>query len=50
MASRARPESLLDLDLPDLELPGSSGLYRLRGHVGAGPQVLFFYLRNGTPG
>ena len=51
MASRARPESLLDLELPDLELPSSQGgTYRLRGHVGIGPQVLFFYLRNGTPG
>jgi hypothetical protein len=51
MASRAQPESLLDLELPDLELPSSQGgTYRLRGRVGIGPQVLFFYLRNGTPG
>jgi hypothetical protein len=51
MASRGRPEDLLDRDLPDLEFPSSpSGVYRLRDRVGVGPQVLFFYLRNGTPG
>jgi peroxiredoxin len=51
MASRARPEDLLDRELPDLELPSSDGgTFRLRGRVGVGPLVLFFYLRNGTPG
>jgi peroxiredoxin len=51
MADRTRPEDLLDLELPDLELPSSRGdSYRLRSRVGHGPQVLFFYLRNGTPG
>lgn len=51
MASRARPEDLLDHELPDLDLPSSDGGgFRLRGRVGVGPLVLFFYLRNGTPG
>jgi len=51
MGSRARPEDLLDHELPDLELASSDGgPFRLRGRVGLGPLVLFFYLRNGTPG
>jgi peroxiredoxin len=51
MTSRPRPEQLVDHELPDLELPSSSGgTYRLRAAVGQGPQVLFFYVRNGTPG
>jgi peroxiredoxin len=42
---------LVGLPLPDLALPGPSGEpVRLRDHVGRGAQVLFFYIRNGTPG
>ena len=50
MARAGRPEDLLDRELPDLELPGTAGPFRLRARVGAGPQVVFFYVRNGTPG
>jgi peroxiredoxin len=51
MSPRARPEQLLDQELPDLALPSTEGgVYRLRGNIGRGPQVLFFYIRNGTPG
>ncbi len=51
MTTRERPEQLLDRALPDLALPSTDGgIYRLRGNVGRGPQVLFFYIRNGTPG
>ena len=47
----ARPESLLDQPVPDLTLPASNGeSFRLRGRVGVGPLVLFFYVRNASPG
>ena len=37
--------------VPDLALPLPDGQpMRLRAHVGQGPQVLFFFIRNGTPG
>ena len=49
--SVGRPEELLDHEIPDLELPASSGgTFRLRSAVGRGPLVLFFYLRNASPG
>jgi peroxiredoxin len=44
-------EDLIDQPVPDLELPSSQGgTFRLRGRIGTGPLVLFFYIRNGTPG
>jgi hypothetical protein len=45
------PESLVGTPVPDLVLPSSSGTpFGLRSRVGVGPLVLFFYIRNGTPG
>ena len=41
---------MIDQPVPDLELPGTQGRFRLRGRVGVGPLVLFFYIRNATPG
>ena len=42
---------MIDRPVPDLALPSSQGgLFRLRGRVGVGPLVLFFYIRNATPG
>lgn len=49
--SGARPQDLLDRMIPDLILPASSGeTFPLRGRIGLGPLVLFFYVRNATPG
>lgn len=46
-----RPEDLLDQMIPDVELPGSDAqILRFRGRAGLGPLVLFFYLRNASPG
>ena len=46
-----RPEDLLDQLVPDVSLPGSDGqILRFRGRQGVGPLVLFFYLRNASPG
>ena len=46
-----RIEDLVDLPIPDLELPSTTGgKFRFRGFVGVSPLVLFFYLRDGTPG
>jgi peroxiredoxin len=46
-----RPEDLLDREIPDLALPASTGdTFRFRGQVGRGPLVLFFYIRNASPG
>lgn len=51
MVEETRPESLVDQAVPDLALPSSAGgEFRLRGRVGQGPLVLFFYIRGGTPG
>ena len=48
--SSARPEELLDRPIPDLELPGSDGAnFRFRDPA-ASPLVLFFYVRNASPG
>ena len=45
------PETLVGTPVPDLALAASSGgLFELRSRVGAGPLVLFFFIRNGTPG
>lgn len=42
---------MLDRPVPDLALPSSQGAtFGLRSRVGLGPLVLFFYIRNGTPG
>ena len=42
---------LIDRPVPDLELESSQGgTFRLRGRVGVGALVLFFYIRNATPG
>ena len=47
----ADPEALLDRPIPDLELPGSHGEgFRFRDPAGASPLVLFFYIRNASPG
>jgi len=44
-------EDLIGQPLPDLSLPDPEGRpFPIRGHVGHGPQVLFFFIRNGTPG
>lgn len=46
-----RPEELLDRMIPDVALTGSDGeTLRFRGRAGAGPLVLFFYVRNASPG
>jgi peroxiredoxin len=46
-----RPEDLLDQPIPDVALPGSDGeTLRFRGRSGIGPLVLFFYVRNASPG
>jgi peroxiredoxin len=46
-----RSEDLVDQPIPDFEMPSSSGgMFRFRGFVGVSPLVLFFYLRDGTPG
>ena len=45
------PEAMLGQPLPDVALPAGDGTpFRIRGRVGAGPLVRFFYIRNGTPG
>ena len=45
------PQSRVGTMVPDLTLPTSSGgTFGLRSRVGAGPLVLFFFIRNGTPG
>ncbi len=46
-----RPEDLLDHAVPDLALPASSGgNFGFRDRVGKGALVLFFYIRNASPG
>jgi peroxiredoxin len=51
MPDRPRPEDLVGNALPDLTLPDPGGApYPLRQHVGRSPLVLFFYIKNGTPG
>ena len=37
--------------MPDLALPSSAGgSFALRSRVGIGPLVLFFYIKNASPG
>jgi peroxiredoxin len=43
-------QHLIDRPIPDLALPSSAGEFRLRQFVGRRPLVLFFYIRNATPG
>ncbi len=51
MTAIERPEDLVGTPLPDLRLPSSAGgTFGLRDCVGRGPLVLFFFIRNGTPG
>ena len=43
--------NLLDRPLPDLSFPASQGgSFAFRQFVGVRPLVLFFYIRNSTPG
>ena len=51
MSPEVRPQDLVSRPIPDLALPSSEGgEFSLRGRVGVGPLVLFFYLHNATPG
>jgi hypothetical protein len=51
MESPGRPEDLVGRQVPDLTLTNSHGApFALRSRIGRGPLVLFFYIRNGTPG
>ncbi len=50
MSQASRVESLLGQPVPDLALSSPSGPFRFRQFVGVQPLVLFFYVRNGTPG
>jgi peroxiredoxin len=44
-------QHLLDRPLPDLSfLSSQGGTFALRQFVGQRPLVLFFYIRNSTPG
>jgi peroxiredoxin len=45
------PEEAIGRPLPDLTLPSTIGeRFALRSRVGRGPLVLFFYIRNASPG
>ena len=51
MREPQRPDEMLDRAVPDLTLESSTGApFPLRSRVGVGPLVLFFFIRNGTPG
>ncbi len=51
MERSERPEDMVGEPLPDLSLPDAHGRpYPLRQHLGHGSLVLFFIIRNGTPG
>ena len=50
MAPAARLDTFLDRPVPDLTLPSTVGPFGFRSLVGVRPLVLFFYIRNGTPG
>jgi len=44
-------EDLIGRPLPALSLPDPEGRpFAIQAHVGHGPRVLFFFIRNGTPG
>jgi hypothetical protein len=50
-APPTRPDEAIGRPVPDLSLPSSQdGTFSLRSRVGVGPLVLFFYIRNATPG
>jgi peroxiredoxin len=49
--SKRRPEDAVGRPVPDLSLPSTIGdRFHLRSRVGRGPLVLFFYIRNASPG
>ena len=51
VAQLSQPEQLVEQAIPQIALPSSAGGdFDLRGRVGVGPLVLFFYIHNGTPG
>jgi peroxiredoxin len=51
MSDPVQTEDLLHRQIPDLALPSTTGgRFRLRGQVGRGPLVLFFFIHHGTPG
>jgi len=51
MSTSRRPVDMVGRPIPDLTLTADDGSpYPLRRCVRRGPQVLFFYVRNGTPG
>jgi hypothetical protein len=51
MHTPGRPAETVGLEVPELSLPSSDGQpFSLRSQVGRGPLLLFFYIRNGTPG
>ena len=51
MTPPVRAEDLLGEPLPAITLPDPDGRpYPLRRHVGHAPLVMFFIIRNGTPG
>ena len=51
MEAPPRPEILVGQPIPDLHLPSSQGEeFALRRQIGRGSLVLFFYIRNATPG
>jgi hypothetical protein len=46
-----RPEESIGLHAPDIALPlPDRSRFSLRSRVGRGPLLLFFYIKNGTPG
>jgi peroxiredoxin len=51
MTATPDPESLVGQPIPDLAFPSSAGgELHTRQFVGHGPLVLFFYIRDATPG
>ena len=47
----SRPEDLVGRPVPDIALADADdSRFRFRHRVGRGPLVLFFIVRNGTPG
>lgn len=51
MAPPTKPEEMIGQPIPGVTLTAHDGRpFPLRGRIGTGPQVLFFYIRNGTPG
>jgi peroxiredoxin len=51
MTKSGRPEEMVGQEVPDLTLTADDGRqFPLRRHFGRSGLVLFFYIRNGTPG